>query len=137
MNEQATVGNLAKSVNELFVLDEQKKKIDEERKSICEKQRKIEEYILTIFAEENLSTFDAEKGRVFHKVTTTAKMVDKNAFRSYLGADKWNALATIHSRTLTKFVKDELTTDLALDLPEKKFPGVEVGELIQLAKRRK
>lgn len=120
----------------LFEIDALKKDLDARKKKLNETKAEIEKKLQAVFDEMEVSSFDAPSGKVYQRVTTSAKLTDPIAFRQQAGEELWNVLTSIKSATLNKWFKEKKAEAEANGDLQFEFPGIIYSEIIQLALRR-
>ena len=78
----------------LFEIDALKKDLDARKKKLNETKADIEKKLQAVFDEMEISSFDAPSGKVYQRVTTSAKLLDPVAFRQKAGEETWETLVS-------------------------------------------
>jgi hypothetical protein len=131
-----TVSDLKKLCLELQGIEKEKSEAKEVLKQIEKRLDEKEGLIKNILTLNELDRFDFGNGLVYKSNQVNVKIVDKNLLKQTLGAENYEALASINAQTLKAYIKQEKEKALTNGNLNYILDGVEISEYENICLRK-
>jgi len=131
-----TIKELQQWCNELSEFEAQKKELKKQMDAI---QKEIDEHerVLNAYLSGNsLERFDFGNGLIYRQRQVSVKVTDKELLKKALGAENYEALASINSQILKAYIKQKEQEAFDRGEVEFKVDGVEIKEYYNINLRK-